>query len=300
MQMLKTLFIITLSLLFCCTSCSQDEEYNDYDTNEYLFYTESKVFATNPLIEVLNIRSATKQNSLQSIAVDKKNNQYIIFNGTNNLFKFSFSGKFLGRFSKPYTGHDNDVFIRDTNIYINGSSALKSEEYSKILYKYNTSNNQIEQINTQAIVNKKIKRVIGGICYNKNNKAYIVAFDYRGTYNAENDNLAIYEMDLESNKIDLIFETKWKGWFIQGATCINNYLYIACNNIPLKGYIYDGITIKIFNMDMYTLIDSIRINGEFEPEGLDYNIENGVPYLYMGIAKDRSIAKIFKFKAPFH
>ena len=52
-------------------------------------------------------------------------------------------------------------------------------------------------------------------------------------------------------------------------------------------------------MESYEVIDEIIFEGSFEPEGMDYTIENGVPILWLGVAKYMEICKIYKFVAPY-
>ena len=65
------------------------------------------------------------------------------------------------------------------------------------------------------------------------------------------------------------------------------------------GINYKGIEIKIIDMNSGQLVDKIMINGQFEPEGMDVTVENGVPYIWFGIGKYQVISKILKFVAPY-
>lgn len=275
---------------------------NTIDLQQYKScYLESDNSRRGTILSFIDIMASTGQSSLQSSVIDKEGRRLIVFNGSTDVFEFSFDRKLLRKTTKPTTGHDNDAFKIANDIYINGSTALEGEANSKLLYKYDTFLGTVSLINTSAIVNNVDSiRCIGGICGGENNKAFLVTQDYRGAYNNANDKLGVYEMNLQTQTINLLFELSWNGWFIQGATYVNGILYVATNKLPVSTSptVYGGIAIWAIDVNSETLIDKIIIDGDVEPEGLESFVENGEVYLYMGIAKYNQIAIISKIKVP--
>lgn len=266
------------------------------------YYLESDSKKRGALLTYIDVQTETKQGSLQSLVIDKLDRSILIFNGSKDVFKFSFDRQFLGKLSKPDTGHDNDAYIVDKTIFYNGSTALGGEANSKLVYMYDTLFDNLKQIDTSQVINPiDSMRVIGGICDAGNNQMLLATHDYRGSWNSNTDKLGVYNIDMDTNTTTLLFELPWSGWFIQGCTCVNDILYVATNKLPesTNPTIYGGISVWAIDMKTQSLMDNVNIDGNIEPEGIEYSIENGDVYLYMGIGKYGVQAKILKFKAPY-
>ena len=142
--------------------------------------------------------------------------------------------------------------------------------------------------------------------------------------------------DVDSEDVDILLDNEgnvqhWEGIFVQGATYVDGFLYVATNRYRTsartnydKKNAYGGIAVWVIDLARKTLVDKIIFDGDafdpdgnalaannatygigarytpgdFEPEGIDYVRENGVTYLYMGLGRYQGITKLLKFMAP--
>ena len=135
--------------------------------------------------------------------------------------------------------------------------------------------------------------------------------------------------DVDGAGVDVLLDTEgneqlWEGIFLQGATYVDGYLYVATNRYRASASADGGIAVWVIDLARKTLVDKIIFDGDafdpdgnalaannatygigvryapgdFEPEGIDYVRENGVTYLYMGLGHYAGITKLLKFQAP--
>lgn len=243
----------------------------------------------------------------QSLIFDVDRNRVLKIDSSTTAKVYDYKGNYVESFTKPNTEHDNDAcYVRDGIAYVIGG--YYSINYIKSFFKWDIVNNIVTEIDLTAIENNSngSYRVVAGVCetYRNSDVLYIVCADWyndgsAGLNHQTGDKLSVYTYDTTSEEINLVFETDWDCVYIQGATCINDILYVACNTQTTNAsYNYKGITIKMFDTKTWTLIDEYIIEGDFEPESLNYIIENGIPKLAFGIGKYRTISKLMKMQLP--
>lgn len=246
---------------------------------------------------------------LQSFAIDIGNNIGYAFGWYNNAskaIKFDLSTKReLERINKPDSGHDNDAVFVNGNVYI-ASADKRSDDVASLLYKWNIEENTVTKINVSGVIGKPengSRRIISGICSAENNpeNLYIVTTDH--DYNLpfdgmhkEDDYLSIYYYSPQNNTGYLLWRSKWDELYVQGATAVNDIMYIACNHQHTSTEGYKGIVIKVIDLVARMQVDEIEFIGDFEPESINHVYENGNLYLLLGIAKYNSFSKVVKIK----
>ncbi|HFN1341701.1 TPA: hypothetical protein ACJXG6_001649 [Streptococcus pneumoniae] len=246
---------------------------------------------------------------LQSFAIDIGNNIGYAFgwyNNTSKAIKFDLSTKReLERINKPDSGHDNDAVFVNGNVYI-ASADKRSDDVASLLYKWNIEENTVTKINVSGVIGKPengSRRIISGICSAENNpeNLYIVTTDH--DYNLpfdgmhkEDDYLSIYYYSPQNNTGYLLWRSKWDELYVQGATAVNDIMYIACNHQHTSTEGYKGIVIKVIDLVARMQVDEIELIGDFEPESINHVYENGNLYLLLGIAKYNSFSKVVKIK----
>ncbi|HEW4487746.1 TPA: hypothetical protein ACKCBX_001478, partial [Streptococcus pneumoniae] len=93
-----------------------------------------------------------------------------------------------------------------------------------------------------------------------------------------------------------LWRSKWDELYVQGATAVNDIMYIACNHQHTSTEGYKGIVIKVIDLVARMQVDEIELIGDFEPESINHVYENGNLYLLLGIAKYNSFSKVVKIK----
>lgn len=283
-------------------------KYNDISVIEntsYPWFAYSSINQKHYIVELIfDIGAYKSQPSIQSLTIDKSSKTiYTLNSNTDLLLIDGYNKKIISHQLKPSTEHSNDCCIINNIIYVNGSTALGSESESKVLYKYNINSREAEKLPVVGINNGTVgMRTIGGICVadpeNNNDYLYIVTQDYEGqNINSPEAKMTFYKYNIANGNIEELFNLPWDGWFIQGATCINGYIYVAGN--PQPGDLapnYKGVFIYIIDIKNKNIVDKIYIDGNFEPEGLDYIIDNGSVNLLLGIAHHSGMAKVCKMK----
>ena len=283
-------------------------KYNDVSVIEntsYPWFAYSYINQKHYIVELIfDIGAYTRQPSIQSLTIDKSSKTiYTLNSNTDLLLIDGYNKKIISHQLKPSTEHSNDCCIINNIIYVNGSTALGSESESKVLYKYNINSREAEKLPVVGINNGTVgMRTIGGICVadpeNNNDYLYLVTQDYEGqNINSPEAKMTFYKYNIANGNIEELFNLPWDGWFIQGATCINGYIYVAGN--PQPGDLapnYKGVFIYIIDIRNKNIVDKIYIDGNFEPEGLDYIIDNGSVNLLLGIAHHSGMAKVCKMK----
>lgn len=246
---------------------------------------------------------------LQSFAIDIDNGIGYAFGWYNNAskaIKFDLSTKReLERINKPDSGHDNDAVFVNGNVYI-ASADKRSDDVASLLYKWNIEENTVTKINVSGVIGKPengSRRIISGICSAENNpeNLYIVTTDH--DYNLpfdgmhkEDDYLSIYYYSPQNNTGYLLWRAKWDELYVQGATAVNDIMYIACNHQHTSTEGYKGIVIKVIDLVARMQVDEIEFIGDFEPESINHVYEDGNLYLLLGIAKYNSFSKVVKIK----
>lgn len=286
------------------------KEYIDSNNNNYNlainnYYAKLKSNTNKRLY--LNEWIDFNTENMQSLILDVDRSRILKIDSSTTAKVYDYKGNYVESFTKPNTEHDNDAcYVRDGIAYVIGG--YYSINYIKSFFKWDIVNNIVTEIDLTAIENNSngSYRVVAGVCetYRNSDVLYIVCADWyndgsAGLNHQTGDKLSVYTYDTTSEEINLVFETDWDCVYIQGATCINDILYVACNTQTTNAsYNYKGITIKMFDTKTWTLIDEYIIEGDFEPESLNYIIENGIPKLAFGIGKYRTISKLMKMQLP--
>lgn len=262
----------------------------------------SKRYPTETLVDI-------GTEGLQSFVIDVANNVGYAFGWYNNAsraIKFDLSTKSeIERITKQDTGHDNDAVFVDGNVYI-ASADQRSDETASALYKWNIQQNAVTAIDVSGVIGKNTngsRRIISGICSAENipENLYIVTTDhdyslpFDGMHKAD-DYLSVYYYNSADNSGYLVWRMKWDEMYVQGATAVNDIMYIACNRQHTSSEGYKGIVIKVVDLVARMQVDEIELIGDFEPESINHVYENGNLYLVLGIAKYNSFSKVVKMK----
>lgn len=265
-------------------------------------YGKTKI--RNNRIAVQEFVDMLSRPNFQSFYVDTKKKAVYKLDAGREVIVYDLNGNEIGIITKPGdTGHDNDCCYDGKNLYISGGT---TDVNPIMLSKWNLEENSVVNIDLSSIPRHAPNgstTVLAGVCekYHGSDELFLVCTDYyQGIEHREDDKFYVYSYNKVSGGVNLLFSSKWDCVYVQGATCINNILYIACNTQTTGNPSnYKGITIKVIDMESYEVIDEIIFEGSFEPEGMDCTIENGVPILWLGVAKYMEICKIYKFVAPY-
>lgn len=242
----------------------------------------------------------------QSCAIDKESGVFYKFGWFDNAskaIKYRLSdGKELERITKPDTGHDNDAVFINGNVYIAGADT-RTEDGARSLFKWNISSNTVDKLDTSFIAspNNGSWRCVVGVCQYENKESlYVVTTDHDYTLQFDGvhkygDMLSVYYYDPATKSNYLAWQMPWDELYVQGATCINDIMYIACNKQRLPNGTYTGITIKIIDLVARMQVDEIEIIGDFEPESINYVEQNDKLELLMGLAKYDKLSKLVRF-----
>lgn len=281
--------------------------YNDttiVDNSTFPMFAYSTITKKHyPAELIFDIQKHQNHIGIQSLAVDRTHRLIYTLNDSEDLLLIDRdSKKIVSQQLKPSTGHSNDSCIVNNCIYVNGSTALEGDDKKKLLYKYDIESRTVEQLSVEGINDGSVgKRVIGGICQsdpeNNSNILFIVTQDYEGTnINSPGAKITIYTYDTSTSQISEVFNLPWDGWFIQGATSSSGLLYIIGNPQPGSGSksTYKGVFVYVVDLSSREIIDNIYIDGDFEPEGIDYIIENGTVSLLFGVAHYSGMAQVCK------
>lgn len=242
--------------------------------------------------------------SLQSACIVlEKNEIYKLWDqASNKLMVYNLNGQYkrTDTLSGSY-GHGNDSCYYDGKIY------TVNTDNKKVISVIDLEALTVQNIDFTGVILDKENadtRTIGGVCetYHNSGELYIVCEDLGSNALSGNTNnrLSIYKYNIENDTCELIQEFTKDFVFVQGAVCINNYLYVNCN-IMTTGSAgnYKGIEIKVIDMNTNTIIDTYQFEGFFEGEGLDYIYENDIAKIYMGIAHYGEFSYLVKFVTPY-
>ena len=238
-----------------------------------------------------------KEKSLQSISIDRERGLLrTLTNQHDRLRTFDLEGNFLGQVTKPSTGHNNDMCLVSDNLYIVGTRDISSPE----LYRYSLSDNTAERLDADAVRHWGRDRDLSGVCELDRNTLLLVARENMEDIHGPNDpsdKLGIYKMDKRTGRIVQWFELPWHGIFVQGITCVNGYLFIATNMLY---NVHGGTSVWVVDLNRKKLVDEMKLFFEGEAEGIDYNIENGKVWLYIGLGSpEGKFALVGKAECPY-
>lgn len=242
--------------------------------------------------------------SFQSFFVDTQKQTVYKLDASQDVILYDYKGNRKGILKKGDTGHDNDCVFDGKDVYIVGATTTSNQLMFK---KWNPETGVITDIDLTGkipnVASNGSTTVLGAVCekYHGSDELYLICNDFSGdalTHKVD-DKFYVYTYNKKTGNVNLIASWKWDCVYVQGATCVNNVIYVACN-IQTTGSPsnYKGVEIKVIDMDDFDIIDTFLLEGDFEPEGLDFTIENSTPILWMGAAKYNAMYKIFKFIAP--
>ena len=247
-----------------------------------------------PCFTVYDLFTNNNMQDLQSVVVDQEKKRLILNRADIRSKMLDFSAGVF-EFDELFVGdigHGNDACLIGDYMWVAGGNALDSSNIKRILTYIDLS--------ISDNINGGTQRVVGGISkYNDNDNLLLAAFDYRGGTNSEGDLLLVYKYQISTGTLTELFSTQWNGWFIQGATYIGGYLYIATNMLP-NGSAYTGIRVWKIDAVSWQLKDPVEFSGRYEPEGIDSMYEDNTPVLYMGMFSGQTSpkqCKILKLKA---
>lgn len=258
--------------------------------------------SNNKRIALFEFTNLLNRPNFQSFFYHPTKRKVYKLEGDTNFVEYGMDGAMIEILTKPPTGHDNDCCFDGTNLYISGGTV---DNNPISLYRWDLTSSTATLLNIASKVTSNSNGstlVLAAVCeeYHQSENLYLVFTDYyRGTEHRTDDKLTIYRYHKTNETITKCAELEWDCVYVQGACCVNNYLYVACNQQTDTPSNYKGIEIKIIDMNSGQLVDKIMINGQFEPEGMDVTVENGVSYIWFGIGKYQVISKILKFVAPY-
>ena len=174
------------------------------------------------------------------------------------------------------------------------------------LYVWDISANTISAINVSGIVQPSngSTRNIWGVCQTRRNsgRLYLVCIDVTSSelVHDANDKLSVYEYNIGTGSCVLVAELPWDCVYVQGATCHEGILYVACNTQTTgQASNYKGITIKAIRTDTWGLIDELTVSGNFEPQGMDVFPADGTFELSVGMGHWGTMRQATRFTAPY-
>lgn len=243
----------------------------------------------------------------QSCAFDHANDTFYKFGWFDNAskaIKYRLStGEELARIAKGDTGHDNDAVYINGKVYIAGVDK-RTKEGARALFKWDIASNKVTSIDTSRIPepNNGSWRCVAAVCqFEDTENLYVICTDhnyneaFEGTHNS-GDMLSVHFLNPTTGATYLAWQMPWDEMYVQGATCVNDIMYVACNKMVLPGQPYVGITIKVIDLVARMQVDEIQFIGNYEPESLNHVYENGNLYLLLGVAKYNSFSKVVKIK----
>lgn len=308
--------------LFQGFNADSDSLLNSFDnyTNEYPFLflnpdssagTDSGYALTSQRGNFYVLRTMVNllsEGNLQSFCYDYANEKYYMFNASTTVRIYNSS------FVKESTvtlqsnaGHNNDACFHDGLVYLPGGNFFEAtvSEGTRI-YIWNPTLNTVSIAQVQGIVQPSSgsTRIIAGACEisRSENKLYLVCQDCTSNelVHHPDDKLSIYEYDIETNTATLKAEFPWDCVYLQGATYYDGILYAACNTQTTgSAGNYKGVTIKVIRTDIWSLIDELICDGNFEPEGMDVVPADGGYELEVGLGHYGTISLALRFTAPY-
>lgn len=262
---------------------------------------------TYVLRRVINFRDVATGNSLQSFVYDYENQTYYKFDASTTVYVFNSSIALTGSVTLPSSaGHNNDGCYHDGKIYMPSGYFGASATDGTKLFVWDISKNTVTAVSVDGITqpqNGSI-RIIAGVCETARNsgKLYLVCQDCTSSelVHDEGDKLAVYEYDIASGTCKLKAEFPWDCVYVQGATCYDGILYVACNTQTTgQASNYKGITIKCIRTDTWAHFDTLTVGGTFEPEGMDVFPANGGWEISVGMGHWGTMQQTARFTPPY-
>lgn len=238
--------------------------------------------------------------SFQSFGYDYDNGLYYRFDASTTVKAYNQNGEKVQTITMPQSaGHNNDA------AYYNGNFYMPSLGENS-LYVWNISGNVVSTIPVTGIqqpLNGSIRKDAALCEKNRGSKKlYIVCQDFYTTDidHQADDKMTVYEYDLDTQVATLKADYPWDCVYIQGATCFNGILYVACNTQTTgAANNYKGITIKCIRTDTWELFDELVCAGNFEPEGMDVvPVVNGYE-LMVGMGHWGTMRQAVRFTPPY-
>ncbi|MDE7095526.1 MAG: hypothetical protein K2O23_03475 [Anaeroplasmataceae bacterium] len=289
---------ILIVLLGLLSSCSTNKESNPVVYNAVCAKSQKEINVR--LFK--DIGQEREDFKLQSCAIDEDNGFLYKLNSTDEVVVYDlWTKEFLKNVKKKVnTGHDNDACIIKNKMYLVGSKPTSYLTEIQKLYCWNLLDNEIEKMEVEGIeaAEGQAVRCLMGVSEYIEEHLLLVTQDYivdetHGVNHQETDKLCIYDYSIATGSCEKIFETKWDAVFIQGATYIDGYVFVACNIQTEKhASNYKGIEIKIISLEQQSIVETIHINGHFEAEGLEhYRIDDEL-FLMFGISNPGLVSQI--------
>lgn len=259
------------------------------------------------LRRVINFRDVATGNSLQSFVYDYTNATYYKFDASTTAYVFNSSLVLTGSVTLPSSaGHNNDGCYHNGKIYFPSGYFGASETDGTKLFVWDISQNTVTAVAVSGITQPQngSTRIIMGVCETARNsgKLYLVCQDCTDSelVHDEGDKLSIYEYDIKSGTCTLQAEFPWDCVYVQGATCYDGILYVACNTQTTgQASNYKGITIKCIRTDTWTHFDTLTVEGTFEPEGMDVFPANGGWEISVGMGHWGTMQQTARFTPPY-
>lgn len=259
------------------------------------------------LRQVVNFRDAATGNSLQSFVYDYDNQTYYKFDASTTVYVFDSSLVLTGSVTLPSSaGHNNDACYHDGKIYLPSGYFGASAATGTKLFVWDIARNTVTDIAISGITqpHNGSTRVIVGVCETARNsgKLYLVCQDCTDSelVHAEGDKMAVYEYDIKSGTCTLQAEFPWDCVYVQGVTVYAGILYASCNTQTTgKASNYEGITIKCIRTDTWAHFDTLTVEGNFEPEGMDVFPANGGWEITVGMGHWGTMQQTARFTPPY-
>lgn len=244
---------------------------------------------------------------LQSVGYDYENGAFYKFADEARALKFNMNRELVGTISLPSPpGHANDTCYHKGKFYFACGSTGDADGYAERIYSWDIKSNSVSYVSVDGIKNPSngSKRRLGAICEadRGSGKFYLVCRDiYESDItHQDGDKMSVYLYDLATNAATLVAEYDWDCVYVQGCTCVNGFLYVACNTGTTgSASNYKGITIKVIDTLGWDMIDELTTEGVFEPEGMDFIQQGSGNYLTMGVARYGSFAICVLLRAPY-
>jgi hypothetical protein len=241
----------------------------------------------------------------QSTIIDLKRRKIFLFAAQTSLRVFDFDGKLVDTITKTLLTdeHDNDACQLGNIIYLAGGKANGGASHSKFACKYDIDANTTTAIDVSAITDGLVGFRCIVACFVLDESTVVFACNdtlgneaYDLAANFEDEKLTFYKMDISTEAITPWFSVDWNSGYLQGATFVDGKIYAISNIIEGQGSLIGarcGACLWIIDTDTQTTVDQLYFEGEFEPEGLEFTIENGEVYLWTGFggASERFLMK---------
>jgi hypothetical protein len=276
---------------------SNDDDSTGTDSGYYLTsYENGKTYVLRMVVDFFSDGGS----SYQSFVYDRDNGLYYKFNASTTVKVYDSSMAKISTITMPSSAeHNNDGAYYNGNIYFPNLNSTN-------LYVWNVASNTVTSIPITGIVQPAngSTRNCDAICevIPNSGKFYLVCRDvYTDDITHQTDDkMSVYEYDLTTHTATLIAEYPWDCVYVQGCTCYEGILYVACNTQTTgSASNYTGITVKAIRTDTWKLVDELKVSGNFEAEGMDTIPVDGGYEIMMGMGKYGSMSQAIRFTPPY-